>query len=208
MSALLAQLVGRLGPWAGLVGYYLRLSGLPIPVAEHAFPVYLGHQFASSSLALAAVWLGLIALSVAGASNLYLAGRLWGRSMLHGAVGRGLGVDSERAERVERWYRRWGWAAVMVGVHVPGLRVPVLLLAGALGTRYPVFAVSVAVTMAPRLALALWVGVNFGSRIADYLAGHVWVYTVGSALVVLALIGVGWRVWVGLGRGAASPQPR
>jgi membrane protein DedA with SNARE-associated domain len=194
MVGVLQQLVNWLGPAAGVVGFYLRQSGLPIPVAEHALPVYLGHQYASSPFGLVVAWLALIALSIAGSSNLYLIGRRWGASIASGAVGQLLRLDAARLVRVERWYRRWGWAAVMVGAHVPGVRVAALVSAGALGVRYRVFAAAIAATMAPRLALGLWVGVTFGSQIANYLNVHTWVYVVGGAAVALVLIGIAWRV--------------
>jgi membrane protein DedA with SNARE-associated domain len=82
----------------------------------------------------------------------------------------------------------------MVGCHVPGARIPVLVGGGALGMRYAVFAASVAVGMAPRLALALWVGVSFGNAFAEYLDMHPSVYVVISALVALAMIGAAWRL--------------
>jgi membrane protein DedA with SNARE-associated domain len=195
LSQLLAQWVGSLGPAAGIVGFYLRSSGLPIPVAEHALPVYLGHHYASSPPALVAAWLGLIALAVAGSSNLYLLGRWWGPGWANGVMGRLLRLDEARLARLEVWYGRWGWATVMVASHIPFVRVPVLISAGALRMRYPMFAVSIAVTMAPRLALLLWVGVSFGNQIADFLTQHPSVYVAASVAVALFLIAAAWRMW-------------
>jgi membrane protein DedA with SNARE-associated domain len=186
--------VTTVGPAAGVIGYYLRLSGLPIPIAEHALPVYLGHQAASSPPGLVLAWLGLIALTIAGTTNLFILGRWLGPQRSRAALVRVLRLDRARLARIETWYRRWGWAAVMVGCHVPGARIPVLVGGGALGMRYAVFAASVAAGMAPRLALALWVGVSFGNAFAEYLDMHPSVYVVISALVALAMIGAAWRL--------------
>ena len=60
--------------------------------------------------------------------------------------------------------------------------------------------------MAPRLALLLFLGVNFGSQLADFLTLHPSVYIALSALVALALIGATWRLWNGVqGRPAETP---
>jgi membrane protein DedA with SNARE-associated domain len=190
----LAHLVATVGPVAGVVGFYLRLSGLPIAIAEHALPVYLGHRWAASPPGLAAAWLGLIALSVAGTTNPFLLGRWLGPARTASLLARLLRIDETGFARIDDWYRRWAWATLMVGAQVPGARVPIIVAAGALGVRYRVFAASIAVAMAPRLALLLWVGVSFGSALADYLTGHPYVYVALSALAALVLVQAALRI--------------
>lgn len=202
----MADFLGLYGPALGVVGFYLRLSGLPIPIAEHALPVYLGHQFASSTPGLVVSWLGLVALSVAGTTNLYLLGRWWGPSRAGAFLSRVLRLERSRRRSVQGWYERWGWAAVMVGSQVPGVRVPVLVGAGALGVRYRVFAACIAAAMAPRLAIGLWVGVAFGDALADYLNVHPAVFVVIGALLALVLIGIARRVLMAGSERAAEPS--
>jgi len=188
------QFVNAVGPAAGVIGFYLRLSGLPIPVAEHALPVYLGHQAASSPTGLVLAWLLLIVLSVAATTNLYLLGRWLGPVRSRAVMARLFRLDRARLDRAERWYRRWGWAGVMVGAHLPGVRLAVLSGAGALGMRYVVFVASVVAAYGPRFALALWVGVSFGNAFAEYLTTHPSAYIAISAFAALVMIGAAWRL--------------
>src|ERR1700693_1768178 len=54
---------------------FLEESGIPMPMPGDVFVMYVGHNSANSLLTLLAAWLGLIAVVVLGATNLYLISR-------------------------------------------------------------------------------------------------------------------------------------
>jgi membrane protein DedA with SNARE-associated domain len=185
----------RLGPAASFVVLYLEESGVPLPAPGDAFVVYLGHHLAGSPLALVGAWLGLIAVVVAGSTNLYLIARRWGRPLVMGGLGPFLHVTPDRLARVERWFDRWGALAIIFGRHIFGFRVPVTVAAGVFGVPYRVFILSVAISTAPWAAAWLWVGVTFGARLARFLHLHWWSYLVFPLALVL-LFGMGlYRSW-------------
>src|ERR1700694_6230219 len=78
--------VGHLLRQFGLVAafglLYLEESGIPMPMPGDVFVMYVGHHTAQTVPTLLAAWLGLIAVVVLGATNLYLISRRWGRSLV------------------------------------------------------------------------------------------------------------------------------
>lgn len=177
--------VARLGPIGAFVGLYAEESGLPLPLPGDFLVIYLGRQFASWPLGLVAAWLGLELAVVGGATNLYLLSRHFGRRLLHGWVGALMHLTPGRLARAERWYRRWGPLAIICGRHILGLRPVVTVASGMLRIRYPVFALSTAISTAPWAAFWLWIGVRYGRPLEAFLRLH------GSAYVVVPLLVIG-----------------
>lgn len=175
-----------LGVPGSLFGLYLEESGVPVPVSGDLFVVYLGHHFAASVPWLVVVWVGLVAIVVAGSSNLYFISRRWGRSLAEGRLGLLLHLTPSRLAAAERWFGRWGAPAIIFGRHVFGFRVPITVAAGVFRVPYHVFAISVAVSTAVWAAVWLWLGVAFGRQVAVFLHAHRWGYgLLGLGLVVI-----------------------
>lgn len=107
-------------------------AGIPIPIPgdalvviaglePHRGPLYALHVIAVSS---AAVFLG--------SSVLYLVSRKGGRPFFR-RYGRYILLDEARLAKMERWFARWGRAAIIVGRLIPGLRIPTTIMAGISG---------------------------------------------------------------------------
>ena len=196
---LVSSLLARFGPGITFVDLYLEESGLPMPVPGDVFILYLGHQLASSPGWLVAAWLGITAVVVAGASNLYWASRRWGRRLVEGRLGLLLHLPPDRLLRAERWFQRWGPLAVIFGRHIFGLRVPLSVAGGVMRVRYPVFAISIAISAAPWAAFWLWLGVSYGGRLGSFLQGHWWAYLLFPVALVLVTmtspVEAWWRRW-------------
>jgi len=165
-------------------------------VPGDVYVAYLGKLNASSFSHLALAWIGIIAVVVGGATNLYLVSRRWGPALLrHRLVSDVLGVDEARLERVRRWSRRWGALAIIFGRHVPGFRIPVTVLAATTGVPYRIFAPSVAVSTGVWAGIGLWLGATFGQSIGNLLARYPWIYLIGLGLVIVAIAAVLVRIW-------------
>jgi membrane protein DedA with SNARE-associated domain len=195
LGALIASLVRRYGAPAALALLYVEESGVPLPVPGDVYVVYLGTLSAGSLAKLAGAWLAIIAVVVAGATNLYLISRRWAHQLVTGRVGRLLHLDAERLARVEGWLRRWGALAIIFGRHVPGMRIPITVLAGTFGVPYRVFAPSVAVSTAIWAGAWLTLAARFGPSVAGVLTRHRSLYlaAIGVAVLVLAVLLV--RAW-------------
>jgi membrane protein DedA with SNARE-associated domain len=184
-----AHLVGfllrRFGLAAAFVLLYLEESGVPMPMPGDVFVMYAGHHSAQSPLTLLAAWLGLVAVVVLGASNLYFISTRWGRSIVEHRLAKLLHLTPARIDQAEHWFARWGIWALVLGRHIPGLRVPLTVAAGIFRVRYPVFAASVAISTAVWAGFFLTLGAVFGGRISHLLAVHREGYVILPAVIVV-----------------------
>jgi membrane-associated protein len=179
-------LLHRFGLAAAFTLLYLEESGVPMPMPGDVFVMYVGHHTAPNLLTLLAAWLGLIALVVLGASNLYFVSRRWGRSIVEHRLAKLLHLTPARIDQAERWFARWGVWTLVLGRHIPGLRVPLTVAAGIFRVRYPVFVASVAISTAVWAGFFLTLGAVFGGRISHLLNLHREGYVILPAIVVLA----------------------
>src|SRR6202171_4411939 len=180
------HLLRRFGLAAAFGLLYLEESGVPMPMPGDVFVMYVGHHSAHGLLTLLAAWLGLIAVVVLGASNLYFIPRRWGRSIVEHRLARLLHLTPTRIDQAERWFARWGVWTLVFGRHIPGLRVPLTVAAGIFGVRYRVFVASVAISTAVWAGFFLTLGAVFGGRIGHLLRLHREGYIILPAVIVIA----------------------
>jgi membrane protein DedA with SNARE-associated domain len=182
------QVLHRFGLVAAFGLLYLEESGVPMPMPGDVFVMYVGHHSAHGVLTLLAAWLGLIGVVVLGATNLFLISRRWGRSLVEQRFAKLLHLTPARIDQAERWFARWGVWTLVLGRHIPGLRVPLTVAAGIFRVRYPVFVASVAISTAVWSGFFMAVGVVFGGRIGHLLAVHREGYVILPAVIVIAFV--------------------
>ena len=198
---------------AGFGLLYVEESGIPLPAPGDVFVMYVGAHVPRSLLSWLAAWLGLIAAVVLGASNLYFISRRFGRRVAEGRFARLVHLTPDRLQRAETWFARYGVLAIIFGRHVPGFRVPITVAAGVFRVRYPVFALSVAVSTAIWAGVFLVIGVIFGARLEAFLRLHREAFWLWAAVVAL-LVGLHLvrrkldRVHVRSSQSAPTPSPR
>src|SRR5260370_346200 len=84
------------------------LMAAPLPVPGNFYGAFMGRPSGHSLSSLLAAWLGIIAVVVAGSTNLYWISRRWGPAMLRNpVVGRVVHLDEHRLERAHGWFDRW-----------------------------------------------------------------------------------------------------
>jgi membrane-associated protein len=182
------HLLRRFGLLAAFGLLYLEESGVPMPMPGDVFVMYVGHHSARGLFTWLTAWLGLIGVVLLGATNLYLISRRWGRAMVEGRLGRFLHLTPAQLQRAEAWFARWGVWTLVLGRHIPGLRVPLTVGAGVFRVRYPVFAASVAASTAIWAGLFMAIGAAVGGRVGHLLRLHREGYVIIPMLVALAFI--------------------
>jgi membrane protein DedA with SNARE-associated domain len=180
------HLLRRFGVAAAFGLLYAEESGVPMPMPGDVFVMYVGHHASQNLLTLLAAWLGLIAVVVLGASNLYWISQRWGRSIVEHRLAKLLHLTPTRIDQAEQWFARWGVWTLLFGRHVPGLRVPLTVAAGIFRVRYPVFVASVAISTAVWAGFFMTLGAVFGGRIGHLLQLHREGYVILPAVIVLA----------------------
>jgi membrane protein DedA with SNARE-associated domain len=167
-----------LGIWGVFIGMALESAAIPIP-SELLLPfagylVFIGHAswWEAGLIALAGGTLGaVVSYGVA-----YAVGTTWG-SRAHGL------------DRAQRWFERYGEAAVFFGRLVPGVRTYISLPAGLSRMRFGRFLAYSVLGALPWTVVFIYLGYTFGHNWHRALHDQVWVYVVG--VVVLAA----WAAW-------------
>lgn len=206
-SGFTSALLRRYGAGASLALLYLEESGIPMPVPGDVFVLYLGQGARGSPLRLFLSWLGVILVVVAGSSNLYLLARRFGSRLLAGNLGTAMHLSPRKLAQAEIWFHRWGIFAIVFGRHIPGLRVPITVVAGTLEVNYPIFAGGVAASTAIWAGFWIFVGARFGSTFTTFMGNHRWTHLVVVVVVVLLVGYLGVRLYLaGTGRLAGESE--
>jgi membrane protein DedA with SNARE-associated domain len=180
------HLLRQFGVAAAFGLLYLEESGVPMPMPGDVFVMYIGHHAGHGGLTWLAAWLGLIAVVVLGASNLYWISQRWGRSIVEHRLAKVLHLTPARIDRAERWFGRYGVWTLVFGRHIPGLRVPLTVAAAIFRVPYRVFIASVAISTAVWAGFFMMLGAVFGGRIGYLLQLHREGYVILPAVIVLA----------------------
>jgi membrane protein DedA with SNARE-associated domain len=201
IGSLVVGLLNRFGAAACLALLYTEESGIPLPVPGDFYVAFMGRLYGHSLSTLLAAWLGIIAVVVAGSTNLYWIARRWGPAML-----RVVHLNERRLEKAHGWFDRWGVWAIIFGRHIPGFRIAITVIAATMGVPYRVFVPSVAVSTAIWAAVGLWLGATVGEAIGNVFFDRGWIYLLVLWLVIVALavtLVVAWRRW-GLSRAVSA----
>jgi membrane protein DedA with SNARE-associated domain len=183
----------------GLLG--LEEAGIPLPISGDFLIIFSTVAVARDPYALAALWLAFETVVVAGSALLFLVAQRWGKRLLHGSIGYALHLTPERLDRGERWFRRWGIWAVIIGRHVPGFRITTTVIAAVFGVRLPTFVLGVAISAGVWLLFWMGVGVLVGPKAQELLGAHRYgtllvfgaALLLGTAYVLLRLALMGRR---------------
>jgi membrane protein DedA with SNARE-associated domain len=136
-----------------------------------------------------ATWL----CNVASAIAMYRVGHTHGRPFFEAGVGRHV-LNPGQLERVERFYGRFGLAAIFFTRFLPGLRSVVPVFAGV--THQPLLPVAIPIAVASGIwyGMLVWLGAFAGQNLetVQALLGGVNRWLLAAALVVAAAVGVWW----------------
>src|SRR5713226_8665473 len=167
---------------------FLEELGVPLPAPGDAAIAYGGYLTTRGVIPYPLAYLAVVAGAVIGsACNLTISGR-YGRPFIQ-RYGGYLGVTHVRLLRAERAFKRWGPWAIIIGRHIPGMRIVMSALSGILGVPYRVFIPCVLLSATIWAAIFLELGRRLGPRVRA-LFGIFPAYLLpwlGLGLVVLAI---------------------
>jgi len=195
----------------GLLAAFIYLlveeAGVPVPVPGDLLMLILGAQASEGRVTL---WQAVVVLEIAtvlGATILYVGARWAGRGLVY-RYGRYIRFTPKRLETAERWLRRYGSVAVVVGRLFPGLRIITAVACGVLDMPARQFL--------PAMALGALLYITAYTLMGYYLGPPVLAFFAGldvslSAVLSLALlvVALGWiaRVRVALQAGLLGDAP-
>src|SRR6185436_12943176 len=179
------------GALAAFVLILIEESGVPVPVPGDFLMLAVGVHARENRPPLWQALLIMEAATLIGASVLYFVSARAGRTLVY-RYGRYMHLTEERLDHAERWLRRRGALAIVLGRVTPGLRMATVIACGVFGYPYWRFLPAVALGAFLYILLYTLLGYFFGPVVLDIVEGiHLPLGLFGS-LVPLVLI----VVWV------------
>ena len=171
---------------------FLEELGVPLPAPGDVAIMYGGYLTTTGVIPYPLAYLAVVSGAVLGSACNLTISRKYGRPFIQ-RFGKYVGVTEDRLVRAERLFKRWGPWAIIVGRHIPGMRIVLSALSGILGVPYRVFIPCVFISALIWAAIFLEIGRHVGPRIREVFQlfpAHLipWVL-LGLGLLVIGYLG-------------------
>lgn len=166
--------------------------GIPLPAPGDATITYGGYQTTTGAIPYPLAFLAVVLGATLGSLCLYTLSRRYGHPFFV-RFGPYIGLYAERLERTEAAFKRWGPWAIIIGRHVPGLRIVLSALAGAFEFPRRLFIICVLISSSIWAAIFLELGRMLGKN-SRYLFR---VFPAHLLPLGILLIAVVWLLWLG-----------
>ncbi|MEA2657072.1 MAG: hypothetical protein QOI23_2437 [Chloroflexota bacterium] len=171
---------------------FLEELGVPLPAPGDVAIAYGGYLTTTGAIPYPLAYLGVVSGAVLGSACNLTISRRYGRPFIQ-RFGKYVGVTEEKLVRAEGIFKRWGPWAIILGRHIPGMRIVLSALSGILGVPYRVFIPCVFVSAMIWAAIFLEIGRRVGPRIREaflIFPAHLIPWLVlGLALLVIGYLG-------------------
>jgi membrane protein DedA with SNARE-associated domain len=138
--------------------------GVPLPVPGDVAVMTGGYLTTTRAISYPLAYVAVIAGAVLGSLILFTLSRRLGHPFVV-RFGRYVGLDAGRLGRAERWFRRWGPWAIIIGRQIPGMRIVLSALAGTLEVPYRVFVPSVFLAAVIWSVMFIEIGRHLGRQV-------------------------------------------
>lgn len=171
---------------APLLLLFVEEAGVPLPVINgDMILAYTGYRLSLHPNG-PGLWQAFLAAQIAalaGASILFFISRRWGQWLVL-KLGKFIFLKEKHIKQAEGWFARFGVLGIIVGRHIPGLRIPVTVFAATSGISYLTFILSTFVST------SIWIlfYLTLGKRIGITLHNEIARYTGLSIAVIVAII--------------------
>ncbi len=143
---------------------FLEELGVPLPVPGDVFIIGVGVLVSRGQTTAALAAVAIVLGAVLGAGTLFTLSRRFGAPFLE-RYARYLHLSPEDLHGAEQVFGRWGLWVVILGRHVPGMRVVLSAIAGLLRFDMRLFAAAVTISSTAWALLFLWLGIHFGRQL-------------------------------------------
>jgi membrane protein DedA with SNARE-associated domain len=140
--------------------------GVPLPAPGDAAIAYGGYLTTTGAIPYPVAYVAVVGGAVLGSACNLTISRRYGRPFIQ-RFGRYIGVTDERLARAERMFKRWGPWTIIIGRHIPGMRIVISALSGILGVPYRVFVPCVLISASIWAAIFLELGRQLGPRVRE-----------------------------------------
>jgi membrane protein DedA with SNARE-associated domain len=166
--------------------------GIPLPAPGDVAIAWGGYLTTTGAIPYSLAYVAVIAGATTGSFCLYSLSSRFGQPFL-ARFGPYIGLYPERLERAGRAFKRWGPWAIILGRHIPGMRIVLSAFAGAFGFPRRIFVICVLISSSIWAAIFLELGRMLG-RNSRRLFHLVPVHLVPLFILLVVVI---WLLWIG-----------
>lgn len=192
----------------GLAGViFAEELGIPLPAPGDVAIAFGGYLTSIGAVSLPGAYAAVVGGATVGATCLYLLSRRYGHPFFL-RYGRYIGFDQKRFDRVERMFQRWGPWVVIVGRHIPGMRIYLSALSGIFEVPLKIFVPCVLISSSIWAFIFIQIGRMLGRRtvlLFRLLPAHLLPYGFGLALLVVVTVIAIERGWHPFRRAGDEP---
>jgi membrane protein DedA with SNARE-associated domain len=192
-----AQVVAQFVSGHQAVGLFLVIFaeelGIPLPAPGDVAIIWGGYLTTTGAIPHVLAYVAVVAGAISGSFVLYSLSRRFGHPFLV-RFGSFIGLDQERLERADQAFRRWGPWAIIIGRHVPGLRIVISAFAGVFDVPARMFVPCVAISATIWAGIFIELGRALG-RNSRFLFRIFPVHLVPLLVLALVVIGVLYAVY-------------
>lgn len=175
---------------------FVEELGIPIVMPGDAVLAYVGYKLSipgNASEFWPAFILALISI-LAGASVLFFLSRRWGQLILT-KLAQFVFVSEKHVRRAERLFAKQSVWAIIIGRHIPGLRIIITVLTGSSGVRYSTFAISTIISSTAWILIFMSVGKKLGTDFHGLIQQYIGLslavtVAVFAGIIILHIVGL------------------
>ena len=147
---------------------FLEELGVPLPAPGDAAIAYAGYLTTTGAIPYPWAYFSVISGAVLGSACNLTITRRYGRPFIR-RYGRYIGLTEAKLNLAEVAFKRWGPWAIIIGRHIPGMRIVISAFSGILNVPYRVFIPCVLLSATVWAAIFLELGRRLGPRVRDLL---------------------------------------
>ena len=140
--------------------------GIPLPAPGDVAIAWGGYLTTTGAIAYPMAYVAVIGGAVTGSFCLYSLSKRFGHPFLL-RFGRYIGLHPQRLEKAARAFQRWGPWAIIVGRHIPGMRIVLSAFAGVFEVKARVFVPCVLLSASIWAAIFLELEPRLGPRVGE-----------------------------------------
>ena len=172
---------------APLLLLFVEEAGLPLIVPGDMIIAYTGYKLTTNPHG-PGLWQAFIAAQIAalaGSTLLFFLSRRWGQVLVI-QLAKFVFIKEKHIRHAEKLFAKYGILAIIVGRHIPGLRIPVTIFAATSGVKYLTFITSTFIST----SVWIWFYLSAGKRLGAHFHTEVQKY-IGFSLGFIAAVTVG-----------------
>lgn len=185
----LQRFLGSRAVLAPLLLLLIEEAGVPLIVPGDAVIAYTGYRLSSThgGVGFWEAFLTAQAAVVAGSTILFYLSRHWGQFIVD-KIGAFIFLKEKHIRQAERMFAKYGVFAIIVGRHIPGLRIPITFFAATSGVKYLTFIISTLISTSIWIGFYLTIGKDVGAALHRHLRGYILLSLIVTAAVITGMI--------------------